>query len=105
MHLVWTLAGSDALTPVSELVAALESSNPDQAIAALSGRDVDSGGWLTTHPRGDGLGPATLTELWSIRTALEHAHGNLQQLRFTLASALYCGEPAGARRVVNLDER
>ena len=42
MHTVWTLTGQDAVTPVDDLVAALESPDPDAALAALVGRDVES---------------------------------------------------------------
>lgn len=72
MHTVWTLEGPDAMTSGVELVAALESTDPDSALSTLVGRDVD-----------------------------EAAQKRLTDPRFGLASALYCGRPAGARRVLN----
>lgn len=103
MHTVWTLTGPDAVTPAADLVAALESSDPDVALAALVGCDVDSEGWRTVHPRTGGPGPASVAELRGIRRELEHAKDSLTNLRFRLASALYAGKPPGARRVVDPD--
>jgi len=103
MHSVWTLTGGDAVTPADDLEAALESSDPDAALAALVGRDVDSEGWRTVHPRTGGPGPASVAELRRIRRELEHANDGLTELRFRLASALYAGKPLGARRVVDPD--
>lgn len=103
MHSVWTLTGADAMTPVPDLVAALESPDPDAALAALVGRDLDSEGWRTVHPRTGAPGPGSLAELRGIRGDLEHAQDRLTQLRFRLASALYVGKPSGARRVISLD--
>lgn len=103
MHTVWTLTGPDAMTPVPDLVAALENSDPDAALSALTGRDVESEGWRAAHPRSTGLGPASLVELRGIRRELEVVQNRLEKLRFELASALYCGRPAGARRVLNPD--
>jgi hypothetical protein len=101
MHTVWSLDGPDAMTPVPALVAALESQDPDAALAELVGGDVDSPSWRTVHPKSGGPGPASVVELRDIRRALEIAQQSLESLRFTLASALYCGKPAGAKRVVN----
>ncbi len=103
MHSVWTLTGGDAVTPADDLVAALESSDPDAALAALVGRDVDSEDWRTVHPRTGGPGPASVAELRRIRRELERANDGLTELRFHLASALYAGKPLGARRVVDPD--
>jgi len=103
MHSVWTLTGPDALTPAAGLLGALESSEPDVALAALVGRDVDSEGWRTAHPRTGRPGPASVVELRDIRRELEHAMGRLTDLRFRLASALYVGKPPGARQVVDPD--
>jgi hypothetical protein len=103
MHTVWTLTGRDAMTDVPDLVAALESPDPDAALAELTGRDVDSDGWRTTHPRTGGPGPDSVVDLRAIRGELERAQSRLTGLRFRLASALYSGEPPGARRVVNPD--
>lgn len=86
MHSVWTLTGPDAITPVDEVLSALESSDPDAALAALVSCDVDSAGWSIVHPRSGGPGPASVAEL-----------------RFRLASALYAGQPPGARQVVHPD--
>jgi hypothetical protein len=99
MHSVWTLTGQDAVTPVDDLVAALESSDPDAALAALVGRDIPSYGWCAVHPRTGGPGPASVAELRGIRSELEQANSSLIELRFRLASALYAGRPRGARRV------
>jgi hypothetical protein len=99
MHSVWTLTGPDALTPVPDLVAALESPDPDAAVAALAGRDVDSDGWRAVHPRTGGPGPDSVAELLGVRRELEQAQDRLTELRFRLASALYVGKPPGARRV------
>lgn len=101
MHTVWTLTGPDAMIPVPDLVAALENSDPDAALSALTGRDVESEGWRAAHLRSTGLWPASLVELRSIRRELEVVQSRLEILRFKLASALYCGRPAGARRVLN----
>jgi hypothetical protein len=103
MHTVWTLTGQDAITPVSHLVAALESPDPDAALAALAGRDVESQDWHAVHPRTGGPGPATVADLRVIRRDLEQANGSLTELRFRLASALYAGEPLGACQVVDPD--
>ena len=100
MHSVWTLTGPDALTPVPDLVAALEGPDPDAALAALVGRDVDSDGWRAVHPRTGGPGPDSVLQLRTIRRELEHAQDRLTDLRFRLASALYVGKPSGARRVI-----
>ncbi len=101
MHSVWTLT-PDALTPVPDLVAALESPDPDAALAALVGRDLDSEGWQTVHPRTGAPGPSSVAELRRIRGELEHARDRLTGLRFGLANALYLGKPSGARRVISL---
>jgi hypothetical protein len=103
MHTVWTLQGPDALTSVDDLVAALESTDPDTALSTLVGRDVDSDDWQTLHPRSSNAGPASVVELRAIRRTLEAAQKHLTDLRFRLASALYSGRPAGARRVLNPD--
>jgi hypothetical protein len=103
MHSVWTLTGSDAMTPAPDLVAALESPDPDAALAALVGRDLDSEGWRMVHPRTGAPGPRSLAELCSLRGDLERALARLTELRFRLASALYVGKPSGARRVISLD--
>ena len=97
------LTGQDAVTPVDDLVAALESPDPDAALAALVCRDVESQGWRAVHPRTGGFGPASLAELRVIRRDLEHANDSLTDLRFRLASALYAGQPLGARQVVDPD--
>ena len=101
MHTVWTLEGPDAMTSGAELVAALESTDPDSALSTLVGRDVDSDDWQTLHPSSGSAGPASVVELRDIRRTLEAAQKRLTDLRFGLASALYCGRPAGAIRVLN----
>ena len=103
MHSVWTLTGPGAMTPAVDLIAALENSAPDAALAALVGCDVDSEGWSIVHPRTGGPGPASVAELRGIRHELEKAKESLTELRFRLASALYIGKPPGAREVVHLD--
>ncbi len=103
MHSVWTLIGPDAITPAVEVIDALESSDPDAALAALVGCDVDSEGWSSVHPRTGGPGPASVAELRGIRRELEQAKESLTELRFRLASALYAGKPPGARQVVHPD--
>lgn len=103
MHSVWTLTGPDAITPAVEVISALESSDPDAALAALVGCDVDSEGWSSVHPRTDGPGPASVADLRGIRRELEQAKESLTELRFRLASALYAGKPRGARQVVHPD--
>lgn len=103
MHTVWTLTGQAAATPVDDLVTALESPDPDEALAALVGRDVESEGWRAVHPRTGGPGPASLAELRVIRRELEQANDSLTELRFRLADALYAGQPLGARQVVDPD--
>ena len=103
MHSVWTLTGPDAITPAVEVISALESSDPDAALAALVGFDIDSEGWSSVHPRTGGPGPASVAELRGIRRELEQARDGLTELRFRLASALYAGKPRGARQVVNRD--
>lgn len=103
MHTVWTLSGPDALTSVPDVLAALRTEDPDASLSALVGRDVESNGWQTLHPRSGTPGPASMVELRDIRRALENAQGRLEELRFELASALYCGRPTGARRVLNPD--
>ncbi len=103
MHSVWTLTGPDAITPAVEVISALESSDPDEALAALVGCDVDSEGWSSVHPRTGAPGPASVAELRSIRRELEQAKESLTELRFRLASALYAGKPSGARQVVHPD--
>lgn len=100
MHSVWTLTGPDAMTSVPDLVAALGSPDPDAALAALVGRDVDSDDWRAVQPRTGGPGPNSVVQLRSIRRELEHAQDSLFELRLRLASALYVGKPTGARRVV-----
>lgn len=101
MHSVWTLTGPDAMTSVPDLVSALESVDPDAALAALAGRDVDSDGWRAVHPRTGEPGPDSVAELRVIRRELEHAQKHLEDLRFSLASALHVGKPSGARRIVD----
>jgi len=103
MHSVWTLTGPDAIAPAVEVISALESSDPDAALAALVGCDVDSEGWSSVHPRTGGPGPASVAELRGIRRELEQAKESLTELRFRLASALYAGKPLGARQVVHPD--
>lgn len=103
MRTVWTLTGQDAVTPVDDLVAALESPDPDSALAAFVGRDVESQGWRAVHPRTGGPGPASVATLSVIRRELEHATASLTELRSRLASALYAGRPVGARQVVDPD--
>ncbi len=103
MHSVWTLTGPDAITPAVEVISALESSDPDAALAALIGCDVYSEGWSSVHPRTGGPGPASVAELRGIRRELEQAKESLTELRFRLASALYVGKPLGARQVVHPD--
>jgi hypothetical protein len=103
IHAVWTLTGPDAMTRVPDLVTALESPDPDAALAAFVGRDVDSEAWRAVHARTGGPGPDSVAELRGIRRELEHAHNRLTDLRFQLARALYAGKPHGARRVVDPD--
>lgn len=103
MHSLWILTGPDAITPAVEVISALESSDPDSALTALVGRDVDSEGWSSVHPRTAGPGPASVAELRRIRGELEQAKESLTELRFRLASALYAGKPLGARQVVRPD--
>ncbi len=84
-------------------MAALESSDPDAALATLVGRDVESQGWRAVHPRTGGLGPSSVGELRVIRRELEQANDSLTELRLRLASALYAGQALGARQVVDPD--
>lgn len=86
MHSVWTLTGPEAMTPVPDLVAALESADPDAALAALAGRDVDSAGWRTVHPRTGGPAPDSVAELRGIRRDLEDAQARLTDMRLLLAA-------------------
>ncbi len=103
MHSVWTLTGPDAITPAVEVISAMESSDPDAALAALVGSAVNSEGWSSVHPRTGGPGPASVAELRGIRRELEQAKECLTELRFRLASALYAGKPPGSRQVVHPD--
>lgn len=97
------MTGPDAITPAVEVLSAVESSDPDAALAALVRGDGDSEGWSSVHPRTGGPGPASVAELRGIRRELEEAKESLTELRFRLASALYAGKPLGARQVVHPD--
>jgi hypothetical protein len=58
--------------------------------------------YQTRHPRGGGPGPQEVAELEQIRAALEDSKYALDRLRYVLASALFAGSPAGARKVLEL---
>ncbi len=108
MHSVWTLTGPDAMTPVPDLVAALESPDPDATLAALVGRDLDSEGWQTMHPRTGAAGPGSLAELRRIRGELEHA-GTASQGCASVSEALSTSEsppvPAGSSALTSTSLR
>lgn len=103
MHTIWSLTGMDAMTPAEEVLAAFESPNPQAALNALGGREIDSEHWTANHPRREAPGPSTLLELTTIRRQLEEAYPPLDGLRFALSSALYIGKPAGATKVIYVD--
>ncbi len=73
------MTGPDAITPAVEVISALESSDPDAALAALVGCDVDSEGWSSVHPRTGRPGPASVAELRAIRRELEQAKERLTE--------------------------
>jgi hypothetical protein len=58
--------------------------------------------YTTLHPRGGGPGPQEIAELDQIRVDLEDSKNILEGLRFVLASALFAGSPAGAKKVLPL---
>ena len=101
MHSIWTLSGPDAFTAVDDLMTALVAPEPAAALEQLTGRDIDSSSWHAEHPRTGKPGPASVADLLVIRRELEAACSALSDLTASLASALYAGKPAGARRILD----
>jgi hypothetical protein len=96
-HSIWTPSQESELFSV-QLLVGIES---QQQIDELLLKRGASAVWTTLHPKKGGPGPQTLVELETVRANLEAAAEWLEQLRFTLASALFAGKPPGARRVLD----
>jgi hypothetical protein len=58
--------------------------------------------YTTLFPRSGSPGPQEIAELDQIRADLEDSKNTLERLRFVLASALFAGSPAGAKKVLPL---
>jgi hypothetical protein len=97
MHSVWDLRGAAGMISVSDLAEA----RSEEAMDRLLRRDVESPDWATHQPREQGPSAKSVHELEPIRARLETSQEGLQRLRFTLASALFAGKPAGARMLLD----
>ncbi len=96
-HSIWNPADHSDRFSV-ELLAGIRSQ--EEVDNLLFERGV-SAEWETLHPKTGGPGPQTLNDLKKARVDLEDAARWLEGLRFTLASALFAGEPTGARQVLD----
>ncbi|WP_433128586.1 hypothetical protein ACQPWW_02180 [Micromonospora sp. CA-240977] len=96
-HSIWSVADRSESISV-QLLANLRSQEELDQLLAERGELAE---WKTLHPRKNAPGPQTLEELQKIRIGLEDVADWLEQLRFTLASALFAGKPEGARKVLD----
>ena len=96
-HSLWTPSWDSELFSV-QVLAGIRS---QQEIDNLLLERGASAAWTTLHPKKSAPGPQTLAELEEVRTNLEAAADWLEQLRFTLASALFAGMPPGARQMLD----
>jgi len=82
----------------AELLARIRSQEELDRLLSERGTSAE---WQTFHPKTGDPGPQTLSDLKKARADLEEAARWLERLRFTLASALFAGEPTGARQVLD----
>jgi hypothetical protein len=97
MHSIWSPEDRDALVSVS----ALNALASQQELNDLIRQRGISAEWRIFHPKTGSVGPKTIGELVAVRRDLEEAADWLEHLRFALASALFVGKPAGARKVLD----
>ena len=97
LHSLWIPEHRDTSFKVGTL-AGLESQDELDELVRERGR---SARYTTLYPRG-GAGPQEIAELAEIRADLEDSKYTLERLRFLLASALFAGSPAGAKKVLPL---
>jgi hypothetical protein len=97
MHSIWTPEDRETFLSAE----ALETVQSQEDLDKLIRERGAAAKWRAFSPRGDGPGPETVEELTTIRRELEDAQDWLMNLRFRLASALFAGKPAGARKVLN----
>jgi hypothetical protein len=96
-HSIWTAADRSELLCVELLNNLRGQADLDKLLLECGA----AAQWKTIHPKTGGPGPQTGEELAKARRSLEEAETWLEGARFTLASALFAGKPAGARQVLN----
>jgi hypothetical protein len=98
VHSIWDPDMRDASFKV-EVLSSLESQEQLDELLRQRGSEAR---WNTHHPRTSAPGPQDISELVQIRMNLETSKYFLDKLRYVLASALFAGSPAGAKRVLPL---
>jgi hypothetical protein len=99
VHSLWEPDPADTMFKV-QVLAGLSSQAELDELVRERGRTTR---YQTRHPRSGDPGPQETAELEQIRTDLEDSKYALDRLRYTLASALFAGSPAGARTVLPLE--
>lgn len=97
LHSLWTPEPRSTSFKV-EVLAGLRSQAELDELVRERGKAVR---YETRHPRGGGPGPQEMAELNQIRADLEDSKYTLDSLRYMLASALFAGSPAGAKRCLS----
>ncbi len=98
LHSLWMPEPRDTSFKVG-ILAGLESQDELDELVRERGRTAK---YTTLHPRSGGPGPQEIAELDQIRADLEDSKNTLERLRFVLASALFAGSPAGAKKILPL---
>jgi hypothetical protein len=98
LHSLWTPEPADTSFTVGVLAGLSSQDELDELVRARG----QAAKYTTLHPRGGGPGPQEMAELNRIRSQLEDSKNTLEKLRFVLASALFAGSPAGAKKILPL---
>ena len=98
LHSLWMPEPRDTSFKVG-ILAGLDSQDELDELVRERGKSAK---YTTLHPRSGGSGPQEIAELDQIRADLEDSKNTLERLRFVLASALFAGSPAGAKKVIPL---